>query len=184
MYLYIPASASEPCFTGFQGVLCDAKMQVPDAQQPPADQDNNRGDNRDPWAEDEEYFDRQNAATMEEAVSWFLRHRNTVAVLCWPWYVLGMYWYVLGWAESTYLVHTGMYCVYKNIAVDAVLCPMPVGNNTMCVWHVCSGAPILNQCPYWCPTYMTLFWYILSTYLYVLFCTLIHFLYRSVLGTY
>jgi hypothetical protein len=31
---------------------------------------------------------------------------------------------------------------------------------------------------------MTLFWYILSTYWYVLVCTLIHFLYRSVLGTY
>jgi hypothetical protein len=26
MYLYIPASASEPCFTGFQGVLRDANM--------------------------------------------------------------------------------------------------------------------------------------------------------------
>ncbi len=55
---------------------------LPDAQQPPADQDNNRGDNRDPCAEDEEYFDRQDAATMEEAVSWFVRHRNAVAVLC------------------------------------------------------------------------------------------------------
>jgi hypothetical protein len=72
MYLYIPASASEPCFTGFQGVLHDAKMQVPDAQQPPADQHNNRGDNRDPCSEDEEYFDRQDAATMEEAISRFM----------------------------------------------------------------------------------------------------------------
>jgi hypothetical protein len=36
-------------------------------------------------------------------------------------------------SQSTYSVHTGMYCVYKNIAVDAVLCCMPVGNNTMCV---------------------------------------------------
>ena len=85
-----------------------------------------------------------------------------------------------------------MYCIYKNIAVDAVWCCMPVGNDTMCAWHVCGGAPILNQCPYWCPTYMTLFWYSdrdkFSTYWYVLVCTLIHFLYRSVqwlvLGTY
>jgi hypothetical protein len=37
-----------------------------------------------------------------------------------------------------------------------------------------------------CWWYMTLFWYKLSTYWYVLVCqcTLIHFLYRSVLGTY
>ena len=50
------------------------------------------------------------------------------------------------------MVHTqaSMYCVYKNSAVDAVFCGMPVGNNIMCVRHVCSGAPILNQCPYWC----------------------------------
>ena len=34
--------------------------------------------------------------------------------------------------QSMYLVHTSMYCVYKNIAVDAVLCSMPVGNDTMC----------------------------------------------------
>ena len=65
MYLYIPSSASEPRFTGFQGVLCDANMQVPDAQQPPADQNNDRGDNRDPCPEDEEYFNRPDAATME-----------------------------------------------------------------------------------------------------------------------
>ena len=85
-------------------------------------------------------------------------------------------------------------CVDKNTAVDAVLCGMPVGNNTLPVhaWHVvCGGAPILNQCPYWCPSYMTLFWYVLSMYWYVLVCTIIHFLYQVrtifpeyVLGTY
>ena len=32
MYLYIPAFASEPSFTGFRDVLCDANMPVPDAQ--------------------------------------------------------------------------------------------------------------------------------------------------------
>ncbi len=32
MYLYIPASASEPCFTGFRGVLRDANMLVPVCQ--------------------------------------------------------------------------------------------------------------------------------------------------------
>ncbi len=39
------ASASETCLTGFQGVLRDANMLVPDAQQPPVDQDSDRGDN-------------------------------------------------------------------------------------------------------------------------------------------
>ncbi len=45
------------------------------------------------------------------------------------------------------------------------------GNDTMCAWHVCGGTPILNQCPYWCPTYMTLFWYIRTITQYVLVCT-------------
>ena len=44
----------------------DANMLVPDAQQPPADQDNDRGD---PCPEDDEFFDRPDAATMEEAIS-------------------------------------------------------------------------------------------------------------------
>ena len=44
MYLYIPAFASEPSFTGFRGVLRDANMPVPDAQHPPADTDIDRGD--------------------------------------------------------------------------------------------------------------------------------------------
>ena len=39
-----------------------------------------------------------------------------------------------------------MYCVYTIIAGDAVLCRMPVGNDTVCAWHVCCGAPTLNQC--------------------------------------
>jgi hypothetical protein len=39
--------------------------------------------------------------------------------------------YIL-FSQSTYVVHTGMYCVYKNIAVDAVLCRIPVRNDTMC----------------------------------------------------
>ncbi len=37
VYLYIPFSASEPRFTEFRGVWRDANMQVPDAQQPPAE---------------------------------------------------------------------------------------------------------------------------------------------------
>ena len=68
MCSYIPAFASEPCFTGFQGVQCDANMQVPDAQQPA--QDNDR-DHRNPCPEDEQDFDRPDAATMEEAISCF-----------------------------------------------------------------------------------------------------------------
>ncbi len=40
--------------------------------------------------------------------------------------------YYVPFSMSTYLVHTDMYCVYKNIALDAVLCCMPVGNDTMC----------------------------------------------------
>jgi hypothetical protein len=61
--------ASEPCFTGFRGLLCDENMLVPDAQQPSADQDIDRGN---PCQEDEEVFDRLDAATMEEAISWFM----------------------------------------------------------------------------------------------------------------
>jgi hypothetical protein len=38
--------------------------------------------------------------------------------------------YVL-FSQSTYMVHTRMYCVYKKFAADAVLCRMPVGNDTM-----------------------------------------------------
>jgi hypothetical protein len=34
---------------------------------------------------------------------------------------------------SMCVVPTGMYCVYKNITGDAVLCCMTVGNNTVCV---------------------------------------------------
>ncbi len=33
---------------------------------------------------------------------------------------------------STHSVPTGIYCVYKNIEEDAVLCSMPVGNDTVC----------------------------------------------------
>ncbi len=62
-----------------------------------------------------------------------------------PQYVRGTYWYVL-WLQK--------YC-------SCAVCCMPVGNYSMSLWHVCCGAPILNQCPYCCPTYMTLFWYIL-----------------------
>ena len=38
--MYVICACSETCFTGFQGVQRDANMLVPDAQQPPADQDN------------------------------------------------------------------------------------------------------------------------------------------------
>ncbi len=47
----------------------DANMPVPDAQHPPVDQDIDRGD---PYPEDEEIFDRPDAATMEEAISRFM----------------------------------------------------------------------------------------------------------------
>jgi hypothetical protein len=47
----------------------DANRLVPDTQQPPADQDNDRGD---PCHKDSEFFDRPDAATMEEAISWFM----------------------------------------------------------------------------------------------------------------
>jgi hypothetical protein len=42
---------SETCLRGFQEVLRDANMLVPDAQHQPADQDKDRGD---PCPEDEE----------------------------------------------------------------------------------------------------------------------------------
>ncbi len=50
----------------------DANMLVPDAQQPPVDQDNDRGDNGDPCPEDDEFFERPDASTMEEAISRFM----------------------------------------------------------------------------------------------------------------
>ena len=53
--------------------------------------------------------------------------------------------YVL-FSLSMYLVHIGMYCAYNNIAQNAFLCRMPVGYDTVCRWHVCGGAPTLNQC--------------------------------------
>ncbi len=79
-------------------------------------------------------------------------------------------WYIpvsMHYVPSTYCVHTGMYCVYNddwNIAGDAVLCCMPVGNDTVCTWqwHVCCGATTLNQCTYWCPQWHT--WHYSGTY--------------------
>jgi hypothetical protein len=50
-------------------MLRDANRLVPDTQQPPADQDNDRGA---PCLEDNEFFDRPDAATMEEAISRFM----------------------------------------------------------------------------------------------------------------
>ncbi len=73
--------------------------------------------------------------------------------------------------SAKYVSRTYQYALcLQNIAEDAVSCHMPVGNNTVCAWHVCNGAPTLNQCPYWCPTYMTLFRYIL-----VLVCTCLYY---------
>jgi hypothetical protein len=45
---------------------------------------------------------------------------------------------------SMYFVHTGMYCVYKNIAGDAVLCNMLVGNDTVRV-TVCDMYVVVLQ---------------------------------------
>ncbi len=50
-------------------MLHGANMLVPDAQQPPADPGIDRGD---PCAEDGEFFDRPDAATMDEAISRFM----------------------------------------------------------------------------------------------------------------
>ena len=47
----------------------DANMPVSDAQQPPADLDIDRGDS---CPEDAEFYDRPDAATMEEAISRFM----------------------------------------------------------------------------------------------------------------
>ncbi len=38
--MYVVCACYETLFTDFQGVLRDGNMLVPDAQQPPADQDN------------------------------------------------------------------------------------------------------------------------------------------------
>ncbi len=53
-------------------MLSDANMLVPDVQQPPADQDIGMGNKGDPCPEDEEFFDRPDAATMEKAISLFV----------------------------------------------------------------------------------------------------------------
>jgi hypothetical protein len=42
--MYLVCTCSETCFTGFWAVLRDANILVPDAQQPPADQDIDAGD--------------------------------------------------------------------------------------------------------------------------------------------
>jgi hypothetical protein len=88
MYLYIPAFASEPGFTGFRGVRRDANMLVPDAQHPPADPDIDRGD---PCPEDEEFFDRPDAATMEEGISQSMYAVHTKNVLVHKKYILSIY---------------------------------------------------------------------------------------------
>ena len=45
---------------------------------------------------------------------------------------------------------------------------MTVGNDTVYAWLARGGIPTLNKCLYLCPICNTLFWYILSTYRYVL----------------
>ncbi len=78
---------------------CDANMLVPDAQHPPADLDIDRGDNGDPCPEDEEYFDRQDASTMEEEISQFMDGMEaqerylvlTQDILVHTWYILSMH---------------------------------------------------------------------------------------------
>ncbi len=40
-------------------------------------------------------------------------------------------WYISVCTEYI-SIHTGMYCVYKNISEDAVLCRMTVGNDPVC----------------------------------------------------
>ncbi len=78
---------------------CDANMLVPDAQHPPADLDIDRGDYGDPCPEDEEFFDRQDAATMEEAISQFMDGMEaqerylvlTQYILVQTWYILSMH---------------------------------------------------------------------------------------------
>ncbi len=76
----------------------EANMLVPDAQHPPADLDINRNNNEDPCMEDEEFFDRPDAATMEEAISLFMdgmeaqEHYlvHTQYILVYTRYILGM----------------------------------------------------------------------------------------------
>ncbi len=83
--------------------------------------------------------------------------------------VLGTYWYVLCLQKYCSLCCFVSYAWGKQYYVCV----------TCMLW--CSDTEL---CPYWCPTYMTLFWYILSTNWYVPVCTNIDFLYRSVLSTY
>ncbi len=86
-----------------------------------------------------------------------------------PEYVRGTFWYVL--CLQKYCIG----CCFISYACGKryYMCL------TCMLW--CSNT---ESVPCWCPTYMALFWYILSTYRYVPVCTDIHFLYRSVLGRY
>ncbi len=73
-------------------------------------------------------------------------------------------------------VQTSMYWVRTKILQRMLFYVVCLWETIVCAWHVCCGAPTLNQCPYEDPTYMILFWYLLSTYWYVPVCTNIHFL--------
>ncbi len=111
------------------------------------------------------------------------------------WSCMSMYLYKhsMYFSASTYLVHTifpdvlGTYwyvlCLQKYCSGCCFVSYACGKRYYVCV-NVCCGAPIMNQCPYRCPTYMTLVWYVISMHWYVPVCTSLHFLYRSVLGTY
>jgi hypothetical protein len=86
-----------------------------------------------------------------------------------PEYVLGTYWYVLCLQKYFSRCCFVLYACGKRYYVCV----------TCMLW--CSDTEL---CPFWCPTYMTLFWYIPSTYWYVPVCTDIDFLYQSVLSMY
>ena len=86
-----------------------------------------------------------------------------------PEYVLGTYWSVLRLQK---------YCSWCCFVLDACGKWYYVYVTCMLWWSN------TELCPYCCPTYKNIFWYILSTYRYVPVCTNIDFLYRSVLSTY
>ena len=63
----------KPCFTGFRGARRDANKRMPDAEEPPLDQEMDESGNNDPCPEDEEFFHaRPDVATMEEAIGKFM----------------------------------------------------------------------------------------------------------------
>ncbi len=78
------------------------------------------------------------------------------------------------WLAEVHTVYTLVCNVFTKILQGMLFMQYACGKQ-YCVCMTC------EWCPYWCPIYITLFWYILGKYWYVLVCTIIYLLYRYIL---